>query len=57
MKAILVLFAVFALACANIYDVTVKLGSQYFAPVEHGTLYMTVLGRNGRSGHFKITTG
>ena len=57
MKVILVLSAMFALACANIYDVSVKLGSQHFAPVENGTLYMIVLGRNGQGGQFKITTG
>lgn len=63
MKVVIVLFALFAFAYANIYNVTVQLGSQRFAKVENATLNLVVVGaRHWNNGsisrdHFKVQRG
>ena len=53
MKVALVLFALFAVACATTYDVEVRLG-RGFEKVEKSSLKLVVLGPHGQRDVFRI---
>ena len=63
MKVALVLFALFTFAYANVYNVTVQLGSQRFDKVANATLNVVVIGARRHHNktisrdHFKIKRG
>ena len=63
MKEVLILFALFAFAYANIYNVQMQMGSQHFEKVENATLNLVVVGAHGhRNGsisrdNFKVNRG
>lgn len=54
MKVILVLFALFAIAYSNSYDVEVKLGSKAFDKIEKTALKLVIIGPHGQQDVFRI---
>ena len=54
MKVALALFALFAVAAANSYDVEIKLGSQPFDKIEKSSLKLVILSPHGQRDVFRV---